>query len=62
MREGVTAARFAARHGVDLHTVFAAELDRLAAQGLLEVDAGRVRVTPRGLLLCNQVAAAFLES
>ena len=62
VREGVTAARFAARHGVDLHTVFAAELDRLAAQGLLEVDAGRVRVTPRGLLLCNQVAAAFLES
>lgn len=62
VREGVELARFAAQHGVDLRTVFADELARLAAQGMLEVAADRVRVTSRGLMLGNQVAAAFLES
>jgi len=60
VREGVTFARFAARHGVDLRTVFAEELARLAAWNLLEQDAARVRLSRRGLMVGNQVFAAFL--
>jgi hypothetical protein len=40
--------------------VFAAELAELEAQGLIDVDAVRVRLTARGLFLGNQVFARFL--
>jgi oxygen-independent coproporphyrinogen-3 oxidase len=62
VQEGVEFARFAAVHGVDLRTVFADELAQLTARELLEIDAQRVRASARGLMLGNQVAAAFLES
>ncbi len=60
VRHGVPFAHFRALHGADLHTVFAAELDELRLLGLIEVDAERVRLTARGLLLGNQVFARFL--
>ena len=60
VREGVPYAHFARLHGADLRTVFAAELADLAALGLLMLDAERVRLTERGLLLGNQVFARFL--
>jgi oxygen-independent coproporphyrinogen-3 oxidase len=60
--EGVPFDRFAALHGVDLRTVFAEEIARLQAQELIVLDEQRVRVTPRGLLVGNQVFAEFLDS
>lgn len=62
VREGVPFDRFAAQHGADLRTVFAAELARLQAQELIVLDAERVRLTERGLLVGNQVFAAFLDA
>lgn len=61
VREGVELAAFAARHGHDLREVFAQELARLSGYGLLRVDTARVRLTPRGLMLGNQVFATFLD-
>ena len=60
LREGVPYARFTAQHGIHLRDAFANELQVLAEQGLIEVDAVRVRLTPRGLMIGNQVFARFL--
>lgn len=60
LREGVAFARFEARHGIAMHAVFAAELAELSDWGLVEIDEIRVRLTPRGLPLGNQVFARFL--
>ena len=60
LQEGVPFATFQERHGQDLRQVFQAELARLTEWGLLAVDEERVRLTRRGLLLGNQVFAAFL--
>jgi oxygen-independent coproporphyrinogen-3 oxidase len=60
VREGVTFARFAALYDVDLRVVFAAEIARLQAQGLIVLDEERIRLTERGLLVGNQVFAEFL--
>jgi oxygen-independent coproporphyrinogen III oxidase len=58
--EGVAFDRFRVLHHADLRDVFAVELARLIGQGLLQADAERLRLTPQGLLLGNQVFAAFL--
>jgi oxygen-independent coproporphyrinogen-3 oxidase len=60
VREGVEFARFQAQHGADLRRVFADEMARLAGWGLLEEDAARVRLSRRGLMVGNQVFAAFV--
>lgn len=60
LREGVGFARFEARHGRPLREVFAAELAELSDWGLVEIDDKRVRLTPRGLPVGNQVFARFL--
>jgi oxygen-independent coproporphyrinogen-3 oxidase len=62
VREGVPFAHFAARYGVELRDAFADELARLQAQGLITLDGARVRLTPRGMLVGNQVFAEFLDS
>jgi oxygen-independent coproporphyrinogen-3 oxidase len=62
VREGVPFAHFAALHGVDLRTIFAPEIARLQAQGLIQLDEERVRLTERGLPVGNQVFAEFLDS
>jgi oxygen-independent coproporphyrinogen III oxidase len=60
VREGVTDAHFEALHGEHLRTVYAAELERLSGWGMLDLLPDRVRLTPRGLMVGNQVFAAFL--
>lgn len=60
VEEGVTDARFWAQFGVGLDEVFAAELGRLVARGLLERRPDGVRLTVAGRLLGNQVFAEFL--
>jgi oxygen-independent coproporphyrinogen-3 oxidase len=62
VREGVPFERFAALHGADLRVIFAEEITRLQAQGLITLDDQRVLLTERGLLVGNQVFAEFLEN
>ncbi len=59
---GVDAAGYTKRHGAQSWQRHRPTLDRLAAQGLIEwVDNGRrVRLTPRGRLVGNQVFREFV--
>jgi oxygen-independent coproporphyrinogen-3 oxidase len=53
---------FETRHGIRFAEGFAAEIDALAplaADGLCEITADRIRVTPRGRLLVRTVAMQF---
>ena len=60
VQEGVADARFRARFGVGLDETFGAEIAGLVRRGLLERLPDRVRLTPEGRLLGNQVFAEFL--
>ncbi len=52
---GVPRAEFAQRFGIDLVDLHRTVIEKYTAQGLLEVDPQRVRITERGRLLCNLV-------
>lgn len=60
LREGVPRQRFAAMHQVELPTVFAKEIAQLQGWGMVELDPVRLRLSPRGVLLGNQVFTYFL--
>lgn len=60
LQEGVTFARFLARHGLDLREFFAKELAELEAWELITVDDQCIRLAPRGVLVGNQVFSYFL--
>lgn len=60
VREGVPHRRFEQLHGVAATAVFAQELALLEEAGLLHVDNERIRLTPHGLLMGNQVFMQFL--
>lgn len=57
---GVNRDAFLLRHGVSLDTLFAEPMTRMQAQGLLLDDGEAVRLTERGAMLANSVAAEFL--
>lgn len=58
--DGIQKAAFSQRHGVELETHFGTQIAQMEKIGLLErMDTG-VRLTPRGMMLANDVAAAFL--
>jgi oxygen-independent coproporphyrinogen III oxidase len=57
---GVDAEAFTARHGTGLFEHFAEPIARMEDVGLLERTARGVRLTRRGMMLANHVAAAFL--
>jgi oxygen-independent coproporphyrinogen-3 oxidase len=60
VNEGVSYRRFEQLHGIQITDTFADELATLQRQGLLIVEPDRVRLTRRGLMIGNQVFAAFL--
>lgn len=60
LREGVPFQRFTAIHGVELREVFAKQIAQLQDWGLIELDPVRIRLSPRGVLLGNQVFTYFL--
>lgn len=60
--EGVSARTFKDRFGRELEAVYGREIADLVRLGLLERQADRVRLTPRGRLLGNQVFLRFLSS
>ncbi len=62
IEDGVERLRFKDRFGVELDEVYGATTDRLCEQGLLESDAERIRLTPRGRLLGNRVFGEFLPN
>lgn len=59
--EGVLAEPFRARFGLAPWEAFPDATDRWQAEGLLEVLADRLRLTPRGWLLSNQVFVDLVE-
>ena len=58
--EGVSFERFRQRFGTDLRQKYASEIEELDRLALLEVGADRMRLSPRGRLLANQVFYRFL--
>ena len=57
---GIERAPFAARFGFDPVTRFAGEFRRLTDEGLVEVNATRARLTPRGALFADEAGARFI--
>ena len=62
LNEGVTAARFIAKHGVEPQAAFAGAIDECVALGLLEDEGAVLRLSERGRLLGNEVFVRFLEA
>jgi oxygen-independent coproporphyrinogen-3 oxidase len=60
LKEGIDLAGFARRHGAKALEERARTLDRLISLGLLEPDAGRLRLTVRGTLVANDVLCRLL--
>jgi oxygen-independent coproporphyrinogen-3 oxidase len=58
--DGIDARTFEARHGVALEEHFGEQIAEMDKVGLLERTTHGVRLTPRGMMLANDVAAAFL--
>lgn len=58
--EGVSASRFAALFGEDIHICFGGALDRCLGQGLLEREGDRIRLTKRGIDVSNRVFGEFV--
>jgi oxygen-independent coproporphyrinogen-3 oxidase len=60
LEEGVGAAEFEIRHGIALIDRFGEQIADLSGFGLVDWDGTRLRLTPRGTLLANDVCARFL--
>ncbi len=60
LRGGISAAAFQTRHGLALDAVFGDSISDLARHGFVERAGDRVRLTPRGLMLANDVCARFV--
>ncbi len=60
IRAGVARDRFRERFGVDVTDVWPEALRDLQSRGLIELAPERVRLTPRAVLIANEVFAAFL--
>jgi oxygen-independent coproporphyrinogen-3 oxidase len=60
LNEGISAHDIEAHFGIDLHSRFAAEIAECSSLELLEEQDGRLRLTPRGRLLGNEVFMRFL--
>jgi oxygen-independent coproporphyrinogen-3 oxidase len=58
--EGVSQDDIEAHFSIDLYSHFAGEIAELASLGLLEQQGRRIRLTPRGRLLGNEVFMRFL--
>jgi coproporphyrinogen III oxidase-like Fe-S oxidoreductase len=57
---GVDLAEHRTRFGTDVRSEYAAELSRFREARLIELDGELLRLTPAGVLLSNEVFAAFV--
>ena len=62
LTKGVNREAFVRRHGVELDDLFAEQIAHMQSQGLLIDDGDAIRLTRRGAMLANSVAAEFLPS
>ncbi|MCB0117254.1 MAG: radical SAM family heme chaperone HemW [Caldilineaceae bacterium] len=60
VQEGIERTRFHHRYGVDILDAYPETVRRFTQMDLLTVDAERLRLTQRGLMVGNQVFAEFL--
>ena len=62
LSDGCRVAEFERRYGEGAMGVFMPVLERHAAAGLVELGGERIRFTPEGLLLANEVWADLLDA
>ncbi len=62
LSEGLSLTTFAERFGVSFDAVFGEALAPLNGLGLIERDCDRLRITPRGRLLANEVFARLIAA
>ncbi|MNK92296.1 Oxygen-independent coproporphyrinogen-III oxidase 1 [compost metagenome] len=60
-REGLVKARYAERFGETVEDRYGKTVQQLVSDGLLEDRGDRLLLTPRGIMLSNDVFAAFLD-
>ncbi|HEX9412699.1 MAG TPA: hypothetical protein VF916_04290, partial [Ktedonobacterales bacterium] len=60
LTEGLPLEDFAARFGCSFESIFGERIAEVMAHGLIEIAAGVARLTPRGMLLGNEVFARLL--
>lgn len=60
MCKGIEKAEFKNRFKKDIETVYGGVLKKLTAQGVIEEEGGRIRLTDRGIDVSNVVLAEFL--
>ncbi len=60
VKEGLSFERFRARFGRDLWEIYGPQIEELVELGLLEMDEERIRLSPRGRLLGNEVFQRFV--
>jgi oxygen-independent coproporphyrinogen III oxidase len=62
LEQGISLDDIGRQFSIDLRNRFAAEIAELSGLGLVELSADRLRLTPRGCLLGNEVFIRFLPS
>lgn len=60
LMRGVDLSRHRAEFGTDVRSEYAADLSRFRAAELIEIEGDLLRLTPAGVLLSNEVFAAFV--
>jgi oxygen-independent coproporphyrinogen III oxidase len=60
LAEGVDLGAFRADYGVDISDRYAEELDRFEEAGAVVREAGRLRLTRRGMLVANEILRVFI--
>jgi len=60
LTDGVSAREFESRFGADIFCLYAAKIEKLIAQHLLEIDGDRIKLTEKGLDLANKVFVEFI--
>ena len=60
LRDGVDMRQFQRRFGLNIEAVYGEQIAELCAEGLLEIDQTRLRLTTRGVRFANEAAQRFL--
>lgn len=60
VQDGVDDEAFRHRHGKSMRSAFGSIVDELERIGMIERNANRIRLTPRGLMIANDVVGRFL--
>ena len=60
LTRGVNLAEHRARYRQDVLADYAEDIERFGDAGLIEIEGDKLRLTPAGALLSNEVFAAFV--